>query len=849
MGENGIQSPEEFFGFQMGTDRNLARWDEIVKYFQLLDKNSDKIKVVELGKSTEGNPFLLAIITSPDNMKRLGEIREAILKLAYSDDLTEEEAETLIKTGKAIFAMTNSLHASEVGGTQMAPELAYDLITSNTPDIKHILEEVVFLLIPSANPDGNLMVVDWYNEWLGTEYEGGPMPWLYHKYVGHDNNRDIVMHNMPESRILSKLLYVDWFPLAYIDHHHMGSYGARFYIPPFSNPTDPNVDPLIWTEQQLYGATMILKLEQGGSIGVENMATYPAEFNPSYTRVTSWHNICGMLTESASAKLATPIYVHYHQLQPSRRGRPEYRAQVNFPHPWPGGWWRLQDIVKQQKISSFAALEATAKYGKTLLQNLYMKAKRSREKGCSEAPSAMILPPYQHDQLTTLKLLQVLQNLGVKIHRAEKEFSVDGATYPESSYVIFLSQISRPYLLSTLRRALYHESPWTKTPEGTPIATYDLSSYNLADLMGVKIFEASKPLEGSFEQVKSIIFPKGSLEGISEHGYLLDGRLNEGFKAINGLLKKGFEVYRIDEEVKIKEITFPKGSFYIPRQEELSEALREGAETLHLNFHPLESAPKFKRIEVKHPRIAMYQRYYGGNIDEGWTRWLLEQYEFSYTTVKDDEIKGGLEDDYDVLILPSDATPLITGEKLEEYFEERYKGLRTLPKYPPEYRSGLGEEGVEKVKEFVEAGGTLITLNEASNFALEELKLPIKNEVKDLEPTDFLCPGSILKVEIDTTSQLAYGIEEGCSILFWGGSPAFEVKPGANNEDYRVVVSYRDEHILQSGWLKGENYLSRKAALIDAKHGEGRIVLFGFPPQFRAQTHATFKFLFNALMG
>jgi len=848
MENNPIPSPEEFFGFQMGADRKLARWDKIVEYFQLLGKSSDKIRVMELGKSTENNPFLLAIITSPENMKNLEKVRETCLRLAYSEDLSEAEVESLIKKGKAVVAITNSLHATEVGGTQMAPELAYHLIIDGSPEIKNILDEVVLLLVPCANPDGNIMVVDWYNKWLGTEYEGTGLPWLYHKYTGHDNNRDIVMLNMPESRMLAKLLFIDWFPQAYIDHHHMGSYSARYYIPPFSNPADPSVDPLVWTEQQLYGAAMILKLEQAEKTGIENQATYPAEFNPTFTRVTTWHNICGMLTESASAKLATPIYVHYQQLTPSSRGRPEYRTQVNFPHPWPGGWWRLRDVVEQQKISSLAFLEVVAKYRETILRNLYLKTKRSREKGRSEPPYALIFPPDQHDPLTTLKLLDVLCSLGVKVDRADSDFVVDGVGYPKGSYVIFLSQIARPYLLSVLRQMFYHESPWTKTQEGAPLPTYDLASYNLAEFMGIKVVEAAKPLEGSFTQVKKVNYPRGSVDEAPKYGYVLDGRLNEAFKAVNRLLKKGLKIYRVAEDMKTDGLLFPRGSFYIPSQEKLTENLKQEAKELHLSFHALGSAPDFEKHEVKPLKIGVYQRYYGGNIDEGWTRWLLEHYRFDYATVMDKEVKDGLKDKYDVLILPSDATSMITGEKLEEYYEKRFRGMTIPPKYPPEYRSGIGKEGVEKVKEFVEAGGTLITLNEASSFALEELKLPIINVLKDLKPTDFFCPGSTLKVVVDMTNPLAYGVQENCLIVFSGG-PAFQMKQVANNEDYKAVVNYPDDHMLQSGWLIGEKYLSRKAALVDAKHGKGRIILYGFSPQLRGQTHATFKFLFNTLLG
>jgi len=847
MNKKNILSPEEFFGFRMGTDRKLARWDKIVEYFHLLEKSSNKIKITELGKTTEGNPFLLAIITSSNNMKNLEKIREACQKLAYSEDLTEDEVESLTKTGKAVVANTNSLHASEVGGTQMASELAYDLITGDSPDIEQILEEVVFLLVPCANPDGNIMVVDWYNKYLGTEFEGGPLPWLYHKYVGHDNNRDQIRNNMVESKMLANVLYIDWFPQAYIDNHHMGSYGCRLYCPPYSNPTDPDVDPLVWTEQTLYGGAMIMRLEQAGKTGIENSADYPAEFIDSYTRVVAWHNICGMTSESASANIATPIYVHYHQLQPARagRGRPEYRAQVNFPHPWPGGWWRLRDIVEQQKIQALATLEIAAKYREAILRNLYIKARRSAERGKTEPPYAYIFSPHQHDPLTVFKLLQDLLNIGVKIHKAEKDFSVEGVKYQKGTYVIFLSQITRPLLLKILRRTLYHLSPWSRTPEGEPIPPYDLASCNMADFMGIKIVEAAKPLEGNFELVKNIEFPEGSLEGISKQGYFLDGRINDAFKAVNRLLKKNFKVYRVDEEVKKGILLFPAGSFYIPEQKGVAKALRAEASELHLTFYSSDSTPDFKRHEIKPLSIAIYQRYWGGNMDEGWTRWLLEQYGYSYTIVMDKAIKEELKEKYDVLILPSDPTELITGEKLEEYYE-RLK--RPMPKYPPEYTSGIGKEGIEKVKEFVEAGGALIALNEASNFAIEELKLAITNVVKDLKPTDFICPGSTLKAKVDTASSLAYGITEDIYTLFWRGSPVFEVKQGMNNEDYQVIITYPDEEILHSGWLTGEKYLSRKAALIDAKYGNGRIVLFGFPPQFRAHNDATFKFLFNTLI-
>ena len=848
MPNENVLSPEAFFGHKMGEEKKLARWDRIVEYFQQLAKASNRIRIFELGKSTEGHPFLLAILTSENNMQKLDKIREMSWRIAHPKDMSKEEVEDIIRNGKTVVAMTMSIHASEVGGAQMAPELAYEVISSEDPSFQKIRENTVLLLFPSFNPDGQIMVTDWYNKYLGTEYEGTSPAYLYHKYTGHDNNRDAFSLTQVESQMVSKVLYREWFPQAYIDFHHMGSYGARFYIPPFSNPINPNVDPLIWTEQQLYGAHMSVRLEASGKMGIESAATYPGEFMPTFNYVPCWNNICGMLTESASARIATPVYVHYHQLQASSRGRPEYMSQVNFPHPWPGGWWRLRDIVEQQKISGLATLEVAANFREMILRNMYLKAIRSIEKGQQEPPYAFIVSPNQHDYLTAIKLLRVLQALAVEIHAAGSSFVSDGVTYPAGTHVIFTAQPARPFLVSLLRKTNYRDSPWTRQRDGTPLAPYDFSTQTVAEFMGVTVLEASHKLEGDFQKLQPVEFPEGSIGAPSTHGYLLDGRLNDSFKAVNRLHKKGFKVRRADEPVKVCGVEYPKGTFYLPPQEGLEDHLASVAKDLHLCIETVDSEPSFSKHELKPMRVAMYQRYYGGNMDEGWTRWLLEDFEFPYTTVLDKDVKEGLKDKFDILILPRDATPLITGEKLEEYYEKRMRGAMTVPKYPPEYRSGIAKEGVEKVKEFVQAGGTLLLLNEASSFAIEELKLPINNVLKDVKPNDFFCPGSTLKVDINWENPLTYGIQKNCFILFRGGL-AFSVKPGEANEDYQVVLTYPEEDIMQSGWLIGEKLLSRKAALIDAKLGKGRIVLYGFSPQNRAQTHGTFKFFFNALTG
>ncbi|MBM3291415.1 peptidase M14 family protein [Candidatus Bathyarchaeota archaeon] len=840
-----VLSPDEFFGHEMGADRKLERWDKIVEYFGVLSK-SPSVKVTELGKTTEGNPFLLAIISAPENIKNLDKIREMSWKIAHPQGLKEAEVKEIISKGKTVIAMSMSLHASEIGGTQMAPELAYEFATS--PEFEEARKNTVLIMFPSFNPDGQIMVTDWYNKWLGTEYEGLATPWLYHKYVGHDNNRDAITNLMVESKYMSQVMYKEWHPQAYIDFHHMGGTGARYYIPPFANPVDENVDPIIWTEQELYGGLMHVLLEKNGCYGIESAATYPGEFMPTFNYVPCWHNICGMLTESASANLATPTYVHPHQLKGSSRGRPEYRVQMGFPHPWPGGWWRLRDIVKQQKTSAFALILAVSNFRETILNNMYIKATRSITKGQTEKPYAFVFKPSQHDESTSYKLIKMLMDMGVEVSRSQREFTADGVAYPRGTYVIFAAQPCRPYLMSLLRRYYYHVGPFSKRADGTPVIPYDLAAYTVPEFMGVKLHEVEAPFEGAFELLPSLRFPRGDVVDSASNGWLIDVRVNDAFAAVNRLLRKGVEVRRLLKPVKVGEVNYDVGSWHIVGGPEVKAELNKLARRYHLTF---EAAPSGELAEkpTKILRVGMYQRLYGGNMDEGWTRWLFEQYRFSFKTVLDKDIKKGkLINKYDVLIFPSDSKQMITGEGIEEYYEKRFQGMMTFTKWPDGYKTGIGKEGVEKVKEFINDGGTILALNESSNFAIEEFKLPVKNMLTDVKPTEFTCPGSTLHVNVASENQLAWGVQKDLLIIF-RTALAFEVKPSKDADKCNVILSYPEERIMESGWLQGEEKLSRKAALVEAKVGKGRVILYGFAPQFRAQSDAAFKLVFNALLS
>jgi hypothetical protein len=801
-----------------------------------------------MGPSTEGNPFLLVTISSAENLKNLERLREVNAKISDPRGLREDEIDSLIEEGRVVICQSMSLHASEIGGTQMAPELAYDLLSTDNEDARRILDNVVFLMIPCFNPDGALMVADWYNKWLGTEYEGCGLPWLYHKYVGHDNNRDAFMMDMVESQYASKILFRDWHPQAYQDHHHMGSYGARLFVAPYCEPIRPYADPLIWRELSWYGAHIAYKLEQGEKTGILNNAQYAGWGHFGFHWIGNYHNIASMLTESASAKLATSIYVHPNQLTGvaggALRGFPKHKPQTNYPHPWAGGWWKLRDIVEQQKIAAWALLDLAARYRETILRNACTKAKRQSEQGKEQSPKAYVISSTQHDPLTAEKLIEKLWMQGIEIKRALQEFTADGYVYPKGSCAIFLDQPKMGLIRNLLERTLYPDNAWSREGDGSPVRPYDTATDTVAEFMGVRVDSVNSiTSQSSFETVSKPEKITGKLVGTSEFGYIYDCRLNDSYKVTNILLAKGIKIARSNEAVTVENIVFPPGAFISSPGSE--KDLEEAAQNSGVNFYPLRKMVE-KTREVKPLRVGMYQRYWGGNIDEGWTRWLLEQYNFGYSTVMDKGIKeGNLAEKYDVIILPSDPAQLITGEDLEEYYAKTQK---SVPLCPPEYQSGIGKEGVDTIKSFVEAGGTLVALNQSCEFAVGKLKLRVFNVLRDVKSKEFFCPGSTVKVDVNNNHPLAYGMPKKALALFWN-SLAFSILQSESNEDYEIVAQYPERDLLQSGWLVGEDRLGDRAAVISAKLGKGKVILFGFRPQHRAQTHGTFKLFFNALMG
>jgi hypothetical protein len=827
-----VQSPENFFGYPMGTDYKLAGWNEIVEYFRLLDLGSDRIQVMELGKSTQANPFIMAIISSPENMARLDEIQSSSRRLADPRGLSDEQARKLAQESKIIVLITCSLHATEVGAAQASPELVYKLITDDTPINQKILENVVFLLVPSFNPDGLAMVKEWYDHYLETEFEGSSMPWLYQLYTGHDNNRDAFMLTQVESRMVNRILYHEWFPQIYLDMHQMGNSASRIFVPPFIDPINPNTDPLIVWEIAVLGNEMALNLEVQGKSGVGNSHFFTGWWEGSFLMNVWWHNTVGLLTELASCKIATPIFQNRSDLRGGSRGIPKYDKLMNFPNPWPGGWWRLRDIVEYDLIAARALLESAAGHRESFLYNRYCMGKRALEAGETEPPFAFLIPPDQRDKPTKTRMVGILIEGGVEVFQAQDPFTADGVPYPAETYVVLMKQPFRAYAKDLLEPQVYPDL--RESENSPPIQPYDVAGWTLPYQMGVNAVQVTNPFDTALRKVSDVGFKPPSILLNPGYGYVLSHSENNSFLVTNRLLARGIEVLWIAASDRENAEILPPGAVIVPaRQKGAASALREATKNLSLSVDRLSKAPGGQAYQLHPVRLGMYKPWIS-SIHEGWSRWVLEQFEFPYKNIQNEELRAGnLKNRYDVIYIPD-----IWAEGI---LKGREKGTT-----PPRYAEGIGDEGLTHLKKFVEAGGLLITMDSSSDLLLGEFGLPVTNVLKDIEAKDFFCPGSILAMEYDIRHPVAYGMEKE-GMAFFARSPAFKIIPNFEVEA-KAVAKYPDNHLLKSGFLLGEKKIASKASVIDVPIGKGHVILIGFDAINRAQAHGTFKILFNAIL-
>lgn len=858
-GAQAIPSPEEHFGFAMGTDKKLARWDGILEYVTRVADASDRIRVDTLGPSTLGHPFVVVTLSSPANLARLDAIRAASSTLAQGR-ISRVEAESLAAGIPVTAFINHNIHSTEIASSQTSVELIWKLASADDDATREILDNVVTVLIPSANPDGQIMVVDWYRRNVDTEFESARMPWLYHSYAGHDNNRDFFQGKLVETRYWMESMFHTTYPQLYLDQHQMGTTGPRIFVPPYPDPMNPDVHPLQWQMLRQIGGAMVTDLQRAGKQGVITSALYRI-WGQEGALTGRYHNIVALLTESASANIASPVTVTREQLEGSAnraRDIARYGFNMQMVDPWWGGEWRLGDIVEYQMISALSYLTQAARYRQEYVLGRWQMAAETVARGEVEGPYAYVIPFDQADLPTAQQLVQTLVLQGVEVHQAQEAFTAEpeaglrvpgtsvladdpdepGAevededdeddpdesrTFPAHSWVVLASQPGRAAvldLLQPLQRELLREYP-----DGPWMRSYDGAAYTMPLQMGVETVRVDEPFDAHLTPVTRGAAWAPSLPQPRAH-YGLSMKANASYAAANRLLAQGIPVLRTE------------GWFLVPAAD-----VRAGAalEALSREFSlpvTADPAPSGASQPLRASRVGLYQGW-AASMDEGWTRLLLEEHAFDLSTLSNDDVRAGdLGARFDVVILPSEIP-------LRRLIDGTAEGDA-----PPEYVGGIGMEGVEALKAFVRGGGTLVTLDRGDEVVLEHFDIPVRDALQGVNDRDFFAPASLFRLEVDGTHPFAAGTASEVAAK-WANGRAYEPTDfGGQASGIQAVARWSadPERLLMSGLVLGTEKLAGKAAILDVAYGQGRITMYGFRVQHRAQTAGTFRLLFNALL-
>jgi len=852
-----IPTPESVLGFRPGDDFKLATYEQSIEYFQRLDQASENLRLVEVGRTSEGRTFYMALLSSSENLGRVEYYREISYRLAHPEGLSNEEALALAAEGKAIVHIDGAVHASESAAHQHTIQLAYDLLTGgDDPEIQAILDNVIFMLWPTLNPDGQTKVAEWYLSNVGTPYETSSMPELYQKYVGHDNNRDSYMLNMVESRVIGRT-WREWEPQIVFVHHQSAPFPTRIWLPPFDEPVGNRVHPLMARTVNTLGMLMAQALEERGQVGATHMGVFDAWYPGYIDYLPMLQNAAAFWTETAGGS-ATPRF--FSPADVMARGG-DLRPQSLYSSPWPGGWWRLRDAVEYMETASIAVLDFAAKFKTDLLYNRYQAGRDAIQKYSEGPPYAYFIPQAQRDPVAPVELLRRLAFNGVRISQLERATTHQGMTHTAGTWVISMDQE-----FSELVRTLLEVQEYPELSDyegGPPKRPYDVSGWTLPYQFGVRVYEASAPLSSEIREalvpvrgealdwtnteemapeadaasfdtppglgfnsdtVAAGIMPLPTIRG-GGSTFSVSTSQNNAFLAVNQAWEEGASV-RYESRVPQDGDPDSGNRFIVtglsgPGARELVEGLHLRAEGVGSRGRPLER-----------PRVGLF-RPWQASMDEGWTRWLLEQYGFDPVSLRNADIKAGsLNERLDVIILADyGARTILEGHRAGTIH--------------PRFAGGIGGEGVRALDEFVSRGGTLVCLNGSSQFAIDELRLPVENVATGLPGDEFSISGSVLEIITDPTHPIMAGMPTRAPVFF-SRSPVFRTTEG-----FEGVVLAKHVEVgspLLSGFLLGEEHLHGNAAALDVHHGEGHVVLLGFKPQWRGQPFGSFRALFNAAL-
>ena len=768
-----VPSPKSVLGFEPTTEKTIADYAQISRYFQKLAAASERVKVETLGETTLGKKFVVAFVSSADNIRNLDKYKAINQKLADPRLIkTDAERDSLIKQGKTVVAISCSIHSTEIVASQMSMNLAYQLATANDDETREILDNTILILIPAMNPDGVDIVADWYRKTLNTKFEGSAPPELYHFYAGHDDNRDWFMLNLPETRLVTDLFWKQWFPEIVYDVHQMGQTGARFIIPPFFEPANPNIAPLVLRETGLLGYKMAADLQAQNVKGVATNAYFDTWWHGGFRSAPYFHNSIGILSEAASANLMSPVNITREQLEksPKQRGlESPLQTATNYPSAWTGGAWSPRDIAQIEMIASRSILQMAAKYRQNYLRNFYTLNRAAVEQNPNQ-PQAYLIQAGQPNQENVSRLIEILLAQGVEVYRMTREIKAsfvgqnDAPTeIPLNSFLIFTAQPQRANVQALFETQVY---PNRRAANGEAEVPYDVVGWTLPLQMGVDA-----------PPISNIAGRQSDLEQITD--------INQARKALN----------------------------------------------LDFQKEPFAKVPTPVKQSTK---IGIYKSYTAA-IDEGWTRFVFDNFQIPFASILDADVKkGDLRQRFDAMILPSQSEKsIVVGLKIGEY--------------PTQFTGGIGANGVDNLRKFVDDGGTLVCFDESCRAVINQFKLPLRNVLDNLKRDEFYCPGSILQLDVDQTNPLSKNLPAQVPAYFINSS-AFEVTDAAQSSRIKIAARYAHENALLSGWIVGEKYLNNKIALAEIAQGRGKIILFAFRPQHRGQTWATFPFIFNALV-
>ena len=846
-----IQAPKDYFGFEPGSDRELFSYEELIGYLQKLDDASGMVKMLEIGTSPMGKPMYACFVSSEENINNLDRLKEINRELALDPDLTDKEQQNLVNEGKVFFLATLSMHSNEVGPSQSAPVITYELITNSALNNQNsALNEVVYMFVPCHNPDGMDMIVDNYKKYKGTKYEGSALPGVYHKYVGHDNNRDFITLSQSDTKAISAVIDTGWFPQVMIEKHQMGSGGVRYFVPPPHDPIAENVDADVWNWISVFGTAMMKDMTEQGQTGIAQQYLFD-DYWPGSTETCIWKNVIGMLTEGASVNIATPVYIEPNELVVGGKGLSDYEKSINMPAPWPGGWWKLGDLVAYEKSSTYSIINTAAKHKEEILTFRNDMCRKEVKKGMTEAPYYYLIPKNQYDPGEMVRLVKLLMEHGVQVYETGDRVKMGDQEAMPGDVVIPLAQPYRAFIKEVMEKQVYPVRHYT--PGGEIMKPYDITSWSLPLHNGVDVKEIDQFNPELNKNLKKIEGEYDLKQGLKTEfwGLALPVERNESFKAAFFARSLGLPVDRLTEPVTYNGKTINTGSFIV-----YGLSKKGDLDCLYgiMDADPvfLDSKPSYTSEKLTIPRIALVETNMH-DIDAGWTRFLFDTYYIPYKVVKPGDFeKTDFKASYDVVIFPwNDKDILMTG---------KYKGEENtyyISRYPPEFTKGIGEKGYDNLMQFLDDGGLIISWGESTDLftgilkikrsetETEEFQLPYNNIARQLVGLDV--PGSFVRVQLKDGHPITLGMPDETGV-FYRSDPVFVTSQPNFDCDRRVIGFFPEKDILLSGYAEKEELIGEKPGLIWLRKGKGQLVLFAFDPIFRASTAADYKLLFNALL-